>query len=1106
MEERLGPQRVMPAIEQWLRDLGLERHARVLVENDIDLDVLADLGEQDLERLGVSLGDRKRILKAITRLRTDAADASSPAARAEPERRHLTFMFCDLVGSTALSARLDPEDLHQVIAAYQDCCRKIIQRFEGHIGHFVGDGMLVYFGYPQAHEDNPQRAVRAGLEIAEAVHGLESSIAALDIPLAVRIGIHTGLVVVGDIGTGDHRDVMAVVGESPNVAARLQELAEPGTVLVGSSTHRLVEGLFLFDDLGPRQLKGIAEPVPVYRVREASDTPTRFEASAVRGLTPLVGRQRELHLLLERWKLATRGEGQVVLLSGEPGIGKSRLIQTLRARLQGEPHTMVRAFCSPFYVSSALHPFLDQLERAAGLNRTDPPDLRLDKLEALLGQATARSAEAVAVLAPLMAIPTQSRYPPLELTPQQRRARAFDVLLGQMEGLASQQPLLGIVEDAQWIDPSSVELLHRMVDRVRDLPALVLVTFRAEFEPPWTAAPHVTSLSLDRLSHRQAAALAEQVTGGKPLPWKVLEQIVARTDGVPLFVEELTKTMLESGLLEEAGDRYVLHGPLPPLAIPASLQDSLMARLDRLAPVKELAQLAAALGRIFTHELLEAVSPLKDPALSTAVSQLIEAELLYQRGAPPNVVYDFKHALVQDAAYASMLRSRRQQLHLQIGTILEQRFPETIEAKPELLSRHFELAGLPARAIPYALTAGDLAVARYAGAEARARYQETLVMARALAPSEEATRWQIEATVKLASVAANRREFEADLEDLAGAAAMAQMIGDRTSLCRIRYWTGRMNYVLGRFDLGVRYAGEALRMAEALGADDDLVSSPVNLLARLHCLRGEPREAIAHARRNVVQMQELGNRIEEAAISGVLAFACGMHGRFAEAFDAAEHGVALAKQLDHLPTLAACLHFRGVVRGWHGDLATAVPSFEEAITIAENSGDVFRQYLAHGWRGEALLHLDRSGPAEADLGRCLALGDRIGTSFHRGAFEAFLARIRLLEGKPEAALEIGERALAVASDTNQAWSRSIALRIHAEILLALGPERIGEAADAVREAIEIQERRSCRFDLAWSRLIEARVLDAAGGSDGAAAAAAEARRLFEEMGLRHEPR
>jgi class 3 adenylate cyclase len=326
MEERLGPQRVMPAIEQWLDDLGLSRYARRFVENGIDLDVLADLQERDLEQLGVSLGDRKRLQKAIGRLRATAAEVSSTAARAEPERRHLTVMFCDLVGSTALSARLDPEDLHQVIAAYQRCCRRIIERFEGHVGHFVGDGMLVYFGYPRAHEDDPQRAVRAGLEIVEEVEGLSGRMAGLDAPLAVRIGIHTGLVVVGDIGTGDHRDRMAVVGESPNLAARLQELAEPGTVLVGSSTHRLVEGLFLFDDLGAHRLKGIAEPVPVYRVREASDAPSRFEASAERGLTPLVGRRRELHVLLERWRLAMRSEGQVVLLSGEPGVGKSRLI------------------------------------------------------------------------------------------------------------------------------------------------------------------------------------------------------------------------------------------------------------------------------------------------------------------------------------------------------------------------------------------------------------------------------------------------------------------------------------------------------------------------------------------------------------------------------------------------------------------------------------------------------------------------------------------------------------------------------------------------------------------------------------------------------------
>jgi tetratricopeptide (TPR) repeat protein len=615
----------------------------------------------------------------------------------------------------------------------------------------------------------------------------------------------------------------------------------------------------------------------------------------------------------------------------------------------------------------------------------------------------------------------------------------------------------------------------------------------------------VTTLSLDRLSRRQAAALAERVAG-KPLPWEVLEQIVARTDGVPLFVEELTKTILESGLLEEADERYLLSGRLPELAIPASLQDSLMARLDRLATVKDLAQLAATLGRIFTHELLEAVSPLKDPKLSEQLSQLIEAELLYRRGSPPNVTYDFKHALIQDAAYSSLLRSRRQELHARIATILEERFPETIEAKPELLAHHFRHAGRLDKAIPYSLRAGDAAVARYAPAEARARYQEALDMARSLPPSDPATAWQVEAAIKLAGVAGNRREFEADLENLARAEALAAASGQEIAVAQIRYWLGRTQYVLGHFDEGVDHARQALELADRLGAGDPVTAPPVNLLARLHCLRGEPREAIAQARRSAAQMEQLGNRIEAAAVAGVLAFAYGAHGEFGEAFAAAERGVALAQELDHLPTLAACLHFRGVVRGWYGDLEVAVPSFEEAITLAERSGDVFRQYLAHGWRGEAYLHLDQVGQAEADLSRCLTLGDQIGTSFHRSAFEAFRARTRLLQGDLAAALRASERALGAAAQAGQDWSRSIALRIRAEVLLALPEPDLDAAEKAVRGAIGIQERQGCRLDLAWSRRVLARVLAARGAGSAARQELATAIRGFRRMSLSPDDR
>jgi class 3 adenylate cyclase/tetratricopeptide (TPR) repeat protein len=1093
----------MPRIEEWLGQLGLGRYAAVFAENDIDFDVLPDLTEEDLAALGVSLGHRRKLLRAIAALAEAGPEhAPTPAAErqgAGPERRHLTVMFCDLVGSTELSTRLDPEDLRDVIRSFQEACAEVIHRYGGHVSNYVGDGILAYFGYPQAHEEDAQRAVRAGLGMVEAIAALNARVPQPGSELAIRVGINTGLVVVGDIGTGESRDEMAVVGETPNVAARLQELAVPGSVVVGASTYRLIEGLFRCDDLGALAVKGVGAPVPVYRVREPTGA-SRFEATTTRGLTPLVGREDEIRLLLARWRLANEGEGQVVLLSGEPGIGKSRIIQSLREQLHDEPRVNLHYFCSPFYSNSALYPVLDQLERAAEFRRHDPPEVKLEKLESVLSQGTARPAEGAALLAPLLSIPTDGRYPALDLTPHQHRAKVFTTLLEQLAGLASQNPVLMIFEDAHWIDPTSAELFQLIVDRVQRLPILLVIIFRPDFTPPWSGYPHITSLSLGRLGHRQAAALVERVTGGKLLPPEVLDQIVGRTDGVPLFVEELTKTILESGLLEDAGDRYVLTGPLPPLAIPTTLHDSLMARLDRLAPVKEVAQLAATLGRVFSHELLAALSPLGQAALEQALAELVEAELLFRRGTPPEVTYEFKHALLQDAAYGSLLRAKRQQLHRRIGQVLEERFPHTAEARPELLAHHFREAGLPDRAIPYALRAGDAAAARYASAEARARYGTALEMARSLPASEETARNRIAAVLKLASVALNRDHFERDLRNLSEARTLAESLEDQQALCQIEYWIGRTNYVLGRFEAGVGHAEQALAMAEALGGDDTTTASPINLLARIHCLRGEAREAITYASRNVEQMHRLGNRIEEAAISGVLAFAYGLHGDFAPAFEAADHGIELARKVEHLPTQAACLHFRGVAKGWHGDLAESVANFEEALALADKAGDVFRKYLIYGWRGEAYLIAEQIDAAEADLTRCLALGDQIGTTFHRGAFQAFLAKIRLLGGKLDEALRTSDQALKIAADTTQDWSRSIALRVCAETLLAADRTDVAKAEHAVRTAIDIQEKRECRCDLAGSQLVLSRILAAMGDVPGARAALERAHTLYQEMG------
>jgi class 3 adenylate cyclase/tetratricopeptide (TPR) repeat protein len=1100
----------MAEVKDWLEEIALGRYAELFAEHHIDFDVLCDLTESDLAQLGITLGDRKRLMRAIAKLAEGsvppAAEAPGPPAAGPPmgtvreaERRQLTVMFCDMVGSTALSARMDPEDLHEVIRRYQGACAEVIARFEGYIGHYVGDGILVYFGYPRAHEDDPRRAVQAGLEIVEAVQALKAEVVRPGVEIAVRVGINTGLVVAGDIGTGEFRDEMAVVGETPNVAARLQELAAPGTVLVGESTRRLVEGLFVFEELGAKVVKGIDKPVAVYRAREASGARSRFEATAVRGLTPLVGRDEELKLLLSRWTDALGGEGQIVLLTGEPGIGKSRLIQAFREQVRQDV-TVLRYFCSPFYVHSALHPILDQLERAAQLKKSDPPEVKLDKLEALLSQGTSQVARAAALLAPLLSIPTGERYPELDIAPERKKTLALEALLEQLAALAA-QPVLIILEDAHWIDPTSAELFQLIIDRIQHMPVMALIAYRPGFTPPWAGSPHVTSLSLAHLSHRQAAALVEKVALGRKLPPEVLEHIVTRTDGVPLYAEELTKTLLDSGALELDGDSFRLTRPLPLLSIPESLHDSLMARLDRLSDVKEVAHLAATLGRVFHHDLLAAVSTLDETTLEHALEQLVDAELIYRRGSPPDAIYEFKHALVQDAAYNSLLRSKRQQFHKRIGETLEGRFGETVATKPELLAHHFREAALPAKAFPYAMRAGEAAAARYAPAEARARFQEALDLALSLPPSENVSRAQIEASLKLASVAQNRAHYEQDLKHLEQARNLAQSLNDRESLCQIQYWIGRINYVFGRFDQAVKFAAKSLLIAEGLGGDDKFTADPVNLLGRTHCLRGEPREAIIHTARNVQQMRRLRNRIEEAAMSGVLAFAYGMHGEFDAAFAAADHGIKLGRRIEHLPTQAACVFFSGVVRGWHGDLDVAAPEFDEALALCDKSGDVFRKYLAHGWRGQGYLMAGRREAAAADLRHCLELGDQIGTTFHRGAFQAFRAKLHLQNGEVGQALRDSAQALEVASETAQAWSRSIALRIHAETLLALEPPRLDQAEEEVRAAIEIQARRECNFDLAWSRLALGFVCAARKEQERAREAYSLAGRMFEDMGV-----
>ena len=672
----------MQQIADWLEKLGMSEYAERFAENHIDLSVLPDLTDQDLKDLGISLGHRRKMLRRSRSfpvlLRHLCSHLTEPKPQDTAERRQVTVMFSDLVGSTALSARMDPEDLREIISAYQKCVAETVQRFGGFVAKYMGDGVLVYFGYPQAHEDDAERAVRAGLELVAAVSGLKTHA-----PLQTRVGIATGLVVVGDlIGSGASQE-QAIVGETPNLAARLQGIAEPNGVVIAESTRKLVGNLFELDDLGAQDLKGIAGPVRAWAALRPSSVESRFDALHASGLTELVGREEELELLLRRWSKAKTGEGQVVLLSGEPGIGKSRLTAALLERLATEPHTRLRYFCSPQHTDSALYPIISQMERAAGFTHDDNTQAKLDKLDALLAKSLTPPQDA-ALLADMLSLPNDGRYPTLELDPQQRRQKTLEALTAQLEALAQAKPVLMIFEDVHWIDPTSLEAVGRTVDRLRTLGVLLIVTYRPEFEPPWIGRPYVTALTLNRLGEREITAMIDRVTGNKALPESIRQDIIERTDGVPLFVEEMTKAVLEAESEGEA-QRTTAAVPSPALAVPASLHASLMARLDRLGPAKEVAQIGSAIGREFSHALLALVVSKPETELGSALDRLIAAGLLFRQGVPPHASYLFKHALVQDAAYGTLLREPRRALHARIAEALESGFADIAKNQPEIV-------------------------------------------------------------------------------------------------------------------------------------------------------------------------------------------------------------------------------------------------------------------------------------------------------------------------------------------------------------------------------------------------------------------------------------
>jgi class 3 adenylate cyclase/predicted ATPase len=1000
---------------------------------------------------------------------------SPPAAPRAPEaeRRQLTVLFCDLVDSTVLSSQLDPEEWREVVRGYQETCATVIARFEGHIAQYLGDGLLVYFGYPLAHEDDAQRAVRAGLGIVEALGQLNTGLGQeRGVQLAVRLGIHTGQVVVGEIGGGATHEQLAL-GETPNVAARLQGVAASNTVVISAATFQLLGGFFACQPLGTRPVKGIAQPLAVYRVLYESMARSRLEAAGSTSLTPLVGREQEVALLRERWAQVKEGMGQVVLLSGEAGIGKSRLVQILMAQVATEPQAwLTPCQCSPYHQNTALYPLIELLERVAlRFERDETPEQKLRKLEGFLVQYGLPLAEAVPLFAALLSLPLSADYASLTVSPEQQKQQTLHALLTILLRIATQQPLLFVMEDLHWVDPTTLELLSLLVDQGPTARILALWTFRPDFRPPWTGRAHLTQMTLNRLPRRQAAELTGRVAHGKALPPEVVAQVVAKTDGVPLFVEELTKMVLESGLLQEREERYALTGPLPPLAIPATLHDSLMARLDRLAAVKAIAQLGATLGREFSYDLLQAVSPWGEGILRRGLHQLVAAEFLYQQGLPPQATYRFKHALIQDAAYQSLLKSTRQRYHQHIAQVLASRFPDTAATQPELLAHHYTEAGLSTQAIPYWQWAGRKALGRSAHVEAISHLTKTIELLKLQPDTPERAQQELDVQITLGP-ALNATKGNAAPEVArvyARAHELCQQVGETPKLFPVLQGLRLFYFDRAEYQTARELSEQLLILAQKVH-DPQLLMEAHRALGTTLLFLGEFDPAQVHLEQGIALYDSLQCR-SQARLDGTdpgVACRCWAAlplwclGYPERALERSREALTLARELSHPYSLAFALNWAAGLHQYRGEAQEAQERAEVAITIATERG--FPLHVARGtiWWGWALTAQGQVEEGIAQMHRGIAARGATGADTSPPYLLALLAEAYGAGGQPDVGMSVLDEALATAQKTGERVCEAELYRLKGELRLALSSANQAEAETYFQQALATARRQEAK--------------------------------------------
>jgi class 3 adenylate cyclase/tetratricopeptide (TPR) repeat protein len=1058
----------MSDLRDWLRRNNFEQYADAFEANDIDLDILSELSERDLEQLGLSLGNRRRLLKAIAGRGTEATP-SKPAnpegeGSGDAERRQVTVLFSDMVGSTALSGKIDPELLGGLIRRYQDAAAGAIGRYGGFVAKFMGDGVLAYFGFPRAFEDAAGRAVRAAIDIL-------AEVGCIELPdrtrIQTRVGIATGLVVVGEIiGTGSAQE-RTIVGETPNLAARLQALAGPDTILVSESTRNLLGGLFELETTGEHELKGFARPVPAWRVRGEALVESRFAAVRAGRNLPLIGRAHEMGLMLDRWRMAQQGEGQIVTVIGEAGIGKSRSIEALQETLAGEPHARIHLQCSPYHSDSTLYPIIQYLGRAACFATTDTPEARIEKLGGLLALRTASDPAAIPLLAELLSIPHVAAEPSSH-TAAQRKASTLALIVDEFLRLGEKEPVIIVLEDAHWIDATTLEMMMRLTDSIGRARALAVVTARPDFTPPWLNRPQATLLTLGRLGRQECAQLAAGVASAHGLSAQAVATIVAKTDGIPLFVEELTKSVMES-----AGEEG---------AVPATLKDSLMARLDRLGEARELAQIAAVIGRQFNLSLLGAVTSRKADELEITLAKLVAAGIVFPEERSLERAFSFKHALVRDAAYESLLLTRRREWHQRIATALEKHFADVTAGEPDLLAHHFGEAGLLVPACEYRMRAGDQAVSRSAYPEATAHFSAGLKLAQAM-PSQEGMHRQLDFLLKLGSaIVITHGMSSAEVEETyTRADQIGEKLGDGPRLFQAKWGLWINANIKRKTALARDRAGELVTLAQNSG-DGEM------LLEAYHCrwstafFRGEVADALDDCRHGIELYDMNRHRHLGHAFGGhdpgVCAHVqCGnsqqLAGAGAEAARSFAQAISLAEMLDHPNSLAHGLHNSGIGRQLAADRDATFAAAHRAAELAQKFGLM-------PWRAGSLVLAAwataiGSGVAEAarvidaEIGNATAVGPL--PQYYLG----LAAEVLLAAGRPADGLAHLDRAIAGIDEPGVGLYLPEIYRLRGACLLALSRDNKDEAHSAFATALDIARRQGavilqCRAEAAISEL------------------------------------